>query len=113
MSDKPGQEEGRAVSRVGPERLSTSKDRRIGHSPELELAHTAFPRVPVRRPRGHSSSQTGSPALAGLLLLGLGPVGTGDLGRAQDWEVRWRSSCLVGGLQAAGVGWQEERGTEL
>lgn len=78
------------------------------------LAHTAFPKRASSR--GHvviATAELGAPALTGLILLSLGLVGLGGLGRKP--RVRMLGIGLARGRDSRlpGEGGQEEGGTEL
>lgn len=88
---------GRGGGAEWDESLPTRKDEEDRPLTGAGLAHTAFPQG--AHCRGHvviAAAELGAPALAGLILLGLGPVGTGDLGRGP------RIGKLDGGLALGG-----------
>lgn len=73
------------------------------------LAHTAFPKRACCR--GHvviATAKLGAPALTGLVLLGLGLVGLGGLGRKLGI-----GQSLGGDSRVPGRGQQEEGETKL
>ena len=77
--------------------LPTRKDEEDRPLTGAGLAHTAFPQGARRRGRVViAAAKLGAPALAGFILLGLGLVGTGDLGREP------RIGKLDGGLPLGG-----------